>query len=102
MYSVAFAMIVALFSLCAGASPSRSSPSSPSRPIARNAGTLCLSSMILSLRLLRYRFSMTLCEVFFTGGSSPSCESPFSFLASWSTSAFLLRPPRFFGGSGDV
>jgi hypothetical protein len=106
IYSVALASTVALLSLCAGVRPSRSSESSfpLGRDIALRLGTLSRSSAILSFRLLRYRFSMTLCDVFLIGGppSSGLCCSSSLF------DTFRFLPPFFLtgcsacSGPGDI
>src|SRR5215469_8439063 len=102
MYSVALDNTVALFNLWAGASPSRSSSSSssspfPERVITRRLGTLSRRAAILSLRLVRYLFSIMLCAVFLIG-----CFDDGLSLASSSTDDlrfFLLSTADV--GSGD-
>src|ERR1700755_3565561 len=72
IYSVALDRTVALFSLCAGVSPSRaSSPLSALFVLdtTRRAGTLSLKAAILSLRLFLYRVSIILWEDFLFPGS---------------------------------
>ncbi len=64
--------IITLFSLCAASKPCRSS--STTSPLefflsaTRRLGTLSRRAAILSLRFVRYLFSIMLCAVFFTGG----------------------------------
>lgn len=64
--------ILTLLSLCAGVKPCRSSSiSSPFESlllITRSEGTESRSTAILSLRFVRYRFSIMLCAVFLIGG----------------------------------
>src|SRR5436190_11405786 len=74
MYSVALERTEALFSLFAAtalSSPSRSAPLGealiPCLDAKRRQGTLSLNSAILSFRLARYRFSMTLWDLFLAG-----------------------------------
>src|SRR5690242_287854 len=104
MYSVALESTVALFSLCAGVRPSRSSGSSSSsvpfgRDMTRRLGTLSRNAAILSFRLVRYRFSIMLCAVFLGG-----CEPPFllddtSSKSSVSSVDFLFL--ELIAGSGE-
>jgi len=71
MYSVAFDNTVALFNLCAGVNPCKSSTLSPLFVMTLKLGTESLSAAILSLRFVRYLFSIMLCAVFLTGGCFP-------------------------------
>src|SRR5437762_6279043 len=74
MYSDALESTVALFSLFAAAVPSSPSGSRalggaplPCLDAKRRQGTLSLNSAIFSFRLARYRFSMTLWDLFLAG-----------------------------------
>ena len=95
-------LTVALLSLWAGVRPCSSSLSSVvSSPLAlldmiRKLGTLSLRAAILSLRFVRYLFSIMLCAVFLTGWSASSSSS------SISAEDFLfLRTPFASVCSGD-
>lgn len=67
--------------------------------ITLNEGTESRSAAILSLRFVRYRFSIMLCAVFLTGGHRSFVGSGLSSSSSSSSMLdFLLRFPV---GSGD-
>lgn len=67
-----------------------------------NEGTESRSAAILSLRFVRYRFSIILCAVFLTGGQRPLAGSGLSSSSSSSSTLdFRLRFPVGSGDEGD-
>lgn len=100
--------MLTLLSLCAGVRPCKSSwYSSPLEfffDITRNEGTESRSAAILSLRFVRYRFSIMLCAVFLTGLALPDVgggESSPSSSSSTLDLRFRLFMPEDSGEEED-